>query len=63
MKENKFYKNLRTGEISECFKIMQSSWDKESDPEKIKDFFSYITPDIKDIENGDIIIEVNKKEE
>ena len=53
------YKNTRTGEISEQVKVMQSSWDKESTPEKIKDFFSYKLPDMKDIQAGDILIEVN----
>lgn len=53
------YKNLRTGEISEQIKVMQSSWDKKSDPEKIKDFFSYIMPNMNDVQNGDILIEVN----
>ena len=51
------YRNLRTGEVSERVKVMQSSWDKESDPEKIKDFFNYMTPGIIDVENGDIIEE------
>ncbi len=54
----KYYKNLRTGEISEQIKVMQSDWDKESDPEKIKDFFSYMMPNMLDIENGDILEEV-----
>lgn len=52
------YKCLRTGEISEMIKVMQSSWDKESDPEKIKDFFAYEMPGIRDIENNDILIEI-----
>ena len=54
---NKYYKNLRTGEISEQIKIMQSDWDKSSDPKKIKDFFSYTMPNMRDIENGDILQE------
>lgn len=58
MDEGKTYKNTRTGEISKVYKIMQSSWDEESNPEAIKDFFSYSMPDIKDCQNGDIIVEV-----
>ena len=56
MEKGKRYKNSRTGEISYCSKVIQSSWDKESDPEKIKGFFSYFMPG--SIENGDILIEL-----
>jgi len=55
MEENIIYRNTRTGEISKCVKVMQSSWDKESDPDKIKDFFVFMLPGMRDMENGDII--------
>jgi hypothetical protein len=58
MEEGKFYRNTRTGEVSECFKVMQSSWDTESDSEKIKDFFSYTIPGIRNAEDGDILEEI-----
>jgi hypothetical protein len=58
MNEEKTFKNTRTGQIAKQIKVKQSDWDKTSDPEKIKDFYSYqFAPNI-DIENGDILIEV-----
>lgn len=59
MKTNEIYKNLRTGEVSKVIKVMQSSWDKDSDPEKIKDFYSYQMPTMRDNKNGDILIKIN----
>jgi len=58
--EAKTFKNLRTGEISKCIKVWQKDWDKLSPPKKIKDFFSYIMPNIKDTENGDILVEIEE---